>query len=136
MITSIVSKITKLFLSGIALFSVGFVAHAQSGPIVTCKTPESCNLNALFQTLSNVMDRLLQLATAMAVILFAWAGMLYLFSGVEPAKRKQAHNIIVATVVGFLIALSAWLIIEVLVNTLDVEPDFSPLGKSTARIQK
>ncbi|MBU6321441.1 MAG: hypothetical protein KGI78_01120 [Patescibacteria group bacterium] len=112
------------------LFAVAPVAaHATGvpflGPIVNLPTDDNgvqcaANLNALIQIANNLVSfsvTLLLLFVAPAMIV--WAGFLYVFSPTNPAMRKQANTILKDTAIGIGFALAAWLIVDLLLTSLN-----------------
>jgi hypothetical protein len=67
------------------------------------------------------------LAAPIAVVMFAYAGFLYVTNGGNESKIKQAHEIFLYVFWGLLIALSAWLLVNFILNFL-VDPTFNFLG--------
>jgi hypothetical protein len=61
-----------------------------------------------------------------AVISFSYAGFLYLTSQGNPGQISKAHGIFKTTAIGFLIVLSAWLIVYAITGSL-LNPTFNPL---------
>ena len=54
------------------------------------------------------------------MIVLAYAGFLYMSARGNTGQVERAHKLIGYAVVGFLIALSAWLIVKVILTTLGV----------------
>lgn len=119
--------ITSVALSGVAVAMVPDVAFAQQ-KLVPCEGPDDCQFEQLVELGSNVVEFLFELATAIAVIVLAYAGFLYMTAAGNTGKISQAHQLIWYAVIGFLVALSAWLLVEVLMNTLQVDGQFKPSG--------
>ena len=89
--------------------------------LVACEDPPNCEYKDLIKTIGNIVDFLVLLATSIATIIIAWAGFLYLTAAGNTSKISQAHNLIWMAVIGFLIALSASLIVDVILNSLGAE---------------
>jgi hypothetical protein len=51
-------------------------------------------------------------------IFFAWGGIQYMTSAGNPGKIKSAKQILISTIVGLVIAASAWLVIGLIFNVL------------------
>lgn len=127
-LTATMILLTSVALSGVAVVVVPDVAFAQQQKLVPCEGPDDCKFEQLVELGSNVVDFLFELATAIAVIVIAYAGFLYMTAGGNTGKISQAHQLIWYAVIGFLVALSAWLLVEVLMNTLQVDGQFKPAG--------
>lgn len=106
---------------GILPFSV----EAQSG-FVQCTGAENCDFDAFVNTIAKLLEFLFQLTTIIAIIVITYAGFLYLTAGENSGNISRAHQLLWYAVIGFLIALSAWLIVEVLLNSLNVDQQFKP----------
>ncbi|MEY2640653.1 MAG: Type secretion system pilin [Candidatus Parcubacteria bacterium] len=96
--------------------------------LVACSGSTDCDFDKLVETAQNVMDFLIILATSIAVIVIAYAGFMYMTSGENSGKVKKAHELMWYAVVGFLVAISAYLVVDVLLNTLEVDPSVRPAG--------
>lgn len=105
--------------------SVPLVADAQGG-FVQCTGADDCDFNAFVETISKLLEFLFQLTTMIAVVVITYAGFLYLTAGENSGNISKAHQLLWYAVIGFLIALSAWLIVEVLLNSLNVGQQFKP----------
>jgi hypothetical protein len=53
-----------------------------------------------------------------AAVLFTYAGFLLMSSGDNPGKRKNAKNIFIGVGIGLVIAMVAWLLVQVILSTL------------------
>jgi hypothetical protein len=58
------------------------------------------------------------LTVPLSVGLFAWAGVLYFTSGGNPTNITRAHGIFRSVIIGFVIALSAWLVVQTILHSL------------------
>jgi cytochrome bd-type quinol oxidase subunit 2 len=118
--------LSLIFLGG----SVPLVANAQGqfaqGGFVQCRGANDCDFNAFVKTISKLLEFLFQLTTIIAIVVITYAGFLYLTAGENSGNISKAHQLLWYAVIGFLIALSAWLIVEVLLNSLEVGQDFKP----------
>lgn len=76
---------------------------------------EACNLA---QLVSNIINFAIGLSIPLAAVLFAWAGILYFSSGANPGNKEQAKGIFSNALIGFLIAITAWLVINTLLHVL------------------
>lgn len=124
-----------------------YIAHAQfSGPLVPCGIDENddgkvtgpgavgkdgaslpdeqCHFEDLIKIVQNVVNWLLAFAVFFAVILFSFAGFLYVTSAGDPGKLSKAHSMFRSVIIGFLIAMAAWLIINTILLGLGVDSAF------------
>ncbi len=108
------------------LFSISFliVPFAQAGGLVPCGGADepACELCHLWQLFSNLINfALFNLAAPVAVFMIVVAGLVYLFSGGRDAQLQLAKKIILNVVIGIIIMMSAWLIVDTLIKTLASE---------------
>lgn len=66
-----------------------------------------------------------QIIPLIAVGFVIWAGFLYLTSGDNAGKRKQANGILTNVVIGAAIFYLAFLVIAVVINTLGIKDGFN-----------
>jgi hypothetical protein len=78
----------------------------------------SCDLCSFGQLIQNLINFLLGLSVPLAAGLFAWAGILYFSSRGVPAQIERAHKIFRSVVIGFVIAVAAWTMVQAVVTTL------------------
>lgn len=100
--------------------------ESPTGGLVPCggknengtEQPE-CNFGYLITMANTVIHFVLfDLAMPVAALLFAYAGWLYLSSGANPGNRTKAKAIFIDVLIGFAIALAAWLIINTILTGL------------------
>lgn len=78
-----------------------------------------CNFQALMELVNNVINFLLfYFATPLAAIIFAYAGFLLIFSSANEHNKTHAKAIIGKVLLGYVIALAAWLIINTILSML------------------
>jgi hypothetical protein len=101
-----------------------FVAAA---PIVPCggTGQPACTVCHLGQLAQNILNFLIYIAITLCVFIIIWAGFLYLTAGGDPSKAKKAKGMFLKVVLGLILMLSAWLIIDLLIRFM-VDP--SKLG--------
>jgi hypothetical protein len=107
-----------------ALLLAPLIAHAAGipyfGPIIP-SNDASCPGN--WALLITVVNNIIALALTIAVIfiaplLIAYAGFLYLTSGASPANRGKANGVLTNTIVGLVVALAAWIIVDAVMAAL------------------
>jgi len=123
-----------LFVSGLFVVSTQFVsASGLPDRIVPCSGPDCdvCSLVALGQ---NIFNFLIFFSLIFATLLFINAGALYLFSPANPANISKAHRIFTNTLVGILIILCSWLIVNtVMQNLYDSDEGWGPWNQILCR---
>jgi len=98
--------------------SLVFAQGILEGPLV-----EACDgLICQFCDLVNLLQRVLNFAIAFTVIvatlMFAYAGILYVTAAANPKQIQKAHGIFSHVFAGFLLVLTAWLIINIILSVL------------------
>lgn len=98
-------------------------ADAQSasffGPIV----PEVCNacpcgFGGVLAIIQNLVNFVISISIIIATIIIAWAGGLYMLSATNPESRSTANKMLMNAVIGIMIVLSAWLVVDFIMKTL------------------
>lgn len=83
-----------------------------------------CNFTTFMEMLNDLISWLLfTLAMPLAALMFAYAGFLYLTSGVKPEQREKAKKLIGNIIWGLVIALAAWLIVHTILTSLGVNKE-------------
>jgi len=119
--TLIKYKKTKKFLPIIflLLIIVPVFASAQ-GSFVPCD--KNCGYNDLLKLVNNIIDWIIMISTPVAAGVFAWAGILYMTTGI--ADQKSAAKAMLWKVFwGFVFILAAWIIVTTITNAL-LSPEF------------
>lgn len=105
-----------------ALLCVPMVAGAQNLlPIVQCGNPgePACDFNQLVGMAQRIINILMFVfAAPIATVLFAWAGFLYVTASADPSQVGKAKGIFMHVLTGLIIALGAWLIVNLITTTL------------------
>lgn len=124
---TIISIIATFFLMLMISVPIFFVS---ADGLVPCggSGQNPCSVNDFFVLINNVINFLLfNIATPLAALTFAVAGWMYLTAGGDTGKIKQAHELFKNVAIGFIIALSAWLIVKAILLGLGIQPGFSQL---------
>lgn len=112
---------------------------AQAGNFVTCGGPgqDACNLCHLVTMGSRIINWLIVVLTVVAGIIFAYAGLQLLASAGNVAEKDKAKTKIINLIVGYLLVLSAWLIVDTFVRVLTPGTigDFGPWNRMECRPQ-
>lgn len=125
-------KIVPFLISLVIIFAPMFVIGAEikfSGLAPICNTEidtknggfvDHCDFNVVIATINNAINYFIKyLATPLFAILFVYAGVLYITAGGSSKDTDKAKKILINSVVGYLIALASWLIIDTIVKGLD-----------------
>lgn len=128
-------KITLLSTLLFMIIAIPFVSFADDAkglvPCGTEKTPVTtgadgkpvggevinpCTITHVFELVNRVVDYVLKLSLYIAAIMFAYAGFLFMFSGVQPEQRSKAKNIFGKVCIGLVLAFGAWVIINTILT--------------------
>ena len=106
----------------IALFLTVFTAalflpETTHAAIVTCSGPD-CNWASFISLAQNVLNFIVSLAVVAAAVMFAYAGWLFFSSGANTSNLEQGKKIFTSVVVGLIIILVAWLVVNTLLDVL------------------
>ena len=106
-----------------------------NGGLVPCGTGEKINSNQpgttpnqndatgcqacnLAQLVSLIINFVIGLSIPIAAALFAYAGVLYFTSGANPANKEKAKAVFKHVLIGFIIAITGWLVVNTLLHAL------------------
>lgn len=109
----------KIFTHIIALMLISFpfIALGDSSGIVQC---DNCEWEDFVSTARRLMIELVKYGLLFSVIVFIWAGFKLLFSGGSESEITAARKMITKVVIGFLIAVSSFLIVYTIMTALGV----------------
>jgi len=102
------SKSVAFFLTVVFYFLLFRVSSAQG--LIVCDGP-NCTFDSLILLIRKIIDFLILISVPLASISFAWAGFLLISSGGSEEKKNKAKEIFSKTAIGFIIVLSAWLVV-------------------------
>lgn len=104
-------------IAGMFLFSIPFLVNADQ-PLVPCDGAD-CTFNHLIELIRRVINFLIfKLAVPLAAVSFAVAGVIILTAGGNESKVEQGKEIAWNVVIGLIIALSAWLVVNAILFAL------------------
>jgi hypothetical protein len=88
--------------------------------IVQCggEGQEMCKVCDIVKLGMNILNFFVFFSTLLATLLFVNAGVLYLFSPANPGNISKAHHIFTNTLIGILIILCAWLVVDTVMRNL------------------
>ena len=125
-------KITNflIFISVLCVFLLPAVSFGAD--LIPCNTtahPEPCEFKHVMDLINNVISFILfDMVVPIAAIMFAYAGILLIFSGGDTGKRAKAKSIFINVAIGFIIAIAAWLIVEFILNLLGYDKTWNWFG--------
>jgi hypothetical protein len=101
------------------------VPPGYTGPLPACAFSGTCkDVNDLLQLGINVGRWIFGLLGSFALVMFVYGGFVWVASGGNPERVKQGKNIVVAAVVGLIIAFGAYILIGFLLDALSVREGF------------
>jgi hypothetical protein len=89
-----------------------FANHEQTGGIVPCSGGDECDACHLVQLAQNILDFLIIFTVSISAVLFVVAGLMMVTSAGDTGKLSKAKSIFTNVVIGLIIVLAAWLIID------------------------
>lgn len=93
------------------------VFSSAQGLVPQC-SGNDCQVFHLVQLVQNLINWLITIAVFVAVGLLAYAGFELVTSGGNESARSKAHSLVEAIIAGFIIMLSAWLVVDVFLRVL------------------
>lgn len=116
----------------ITFFSPVFLIHAEetkwSGLVPVCNTivdaknggfSDPCDFNMVMNLINHGITYLLfVIATPMCALIIAYAGWLYITSSSSEENKGKAKKILTNVVIGYIIALAAWIIVKAIMTGL------------------
>jgi hypothetical protein len=91
----------------------------QSGQGSDCNGPGGCqSICDLALLAQNVLNDGIYIAVFLSAVLFAWAGFKHLTAGGNSEEIKKANKVFSAVFIGLIIILSAWLVVNTLMNVI------------------
>lgn len=129
-----ISSHTLVFIIVLLVFSPVLVSAAPwDNPIVPCSgalpdgSLKPCTVCHIATLAQNILTTGIYIAVFLSAILFVWAGGLYLTSAANPGGVTKAKTLFFNVIVGLLIILGAWLIVDTLMRVLtDAPRKFGP----------
>lgn len=89
--------------------------------VSTMATP--CNFEFFMQLINNIIKFLLTvLAVPLVALIIMYTGYLYITAGGNASQTEKAKGIMFKVIIGFVIALAAWLIINTIVTSFNLDP--------------
>ena len=92
-----------------------------------CHCPESApDFGCVLAVIQNVMNFAISIGFIIFIFVLSYAGFLFMTNPTNSHAREQGNHMITNAVVGLLIALSAWLIVDFVMKTLYNQATFGP----------
>lgn len=82
-----------------------------------------CDFNFFFELINNIIKFLLfVIATPLIALIIMYTGYLYITAGGSEGKVEKVKHILWNAVIGYVIALSAWLIVNTIISVIKIDP--------------
>ncbi len=120
-----------------ALFSIPTLIYAATLTPIVPQTSCPLGYSALLLVVHNILNDSVIFASMFAVLLITYAGFLFVFNSTSPEMVSKGRKILMSTIIGFVIILSAWLIVNevvVMFTTGSLQSITSLLGPSGSNI--
>lgn len=136
------TKRIKKFLPILILFVLLIPVFVNADSIIPCggyildangnKTGDQppCDFDYLMKLVNNIINWIIVISAPIAAGVFAWAGILYMTTGVAD-KKSEAKEMIQKVFIGFVVILSAWIIVGTIIKALLKDPKSVPIDITT-----
>lgn len=84
----------------------------------TCKEGAPLGFAGALQLIQNVMNAMVSLGIVVFVLVIMFSGVLWILTSANPENHSKAKQILTNAVIGFLIMLSGWIIVDFVMKTL------------------
>ncbi len=106
-------------------FPIFALAQGNAPSLIVCDgVTEPCTFKHVIELAQAVMNFLLYISTFIAAGMFIYSGFLYVTAGDDSGKVTTAKGIFKSVALGYIIMLSAWVIVYTLVNALSENPEY------------
>lgn len=110
--------VLTLLVVSLAVMFPSVTLAVDPGGLVTCSGPEDCNFCTFIQMVSVIISWLFGFLVLVAVLLIVFAGFKLVVSAGNPSAMTAAKGMISNVIIGFVIVMAAWLIVDTLMKTL------------------
>lgn len=86
-----------------------------------CLNCGDCTKCDILRVASNIFNFIVKIVGGLAILMLVLSGILYITSAGRAEALKEAKAALVATIVGFIIVLTSWIIINLVMTTLKYE---------------
>lgn len=104
------------FILALTAVLVPTILLAATEPLVPCSGPD-CQACHLVELIKNVLDWLIRVMASIIALVFAMGGFKMVTAGGDTGAVSGAREMMKNAVIGFLILLSAWLIVDTILKT-------------------
>lgn len=120
-------RIATTFFLGSVLLIAQPVQAAEStffGPIVPTQCQSCpCGFAGVLEVARHLMNFAITFGVIVLTIMIAYGGLMYILSVANPENRRQANSLITGALIGMVLVLSSWLIVDFVMRALYSGPD-------------
>lgn len=121
-----------------SIYKGGIIPECNTG-VVDTKTGQfsnPCDFNYVMQLINNIIKFLLfTIATPLVALILMYTGYLYITAGGNSGQTEKVRHILFNAVVGYIIALAAWLIVNTIVSSLKVDTSINTFLDKSALVK-
>lgn len=110
------------------LFNFPASSEAALVPCGTSTNPDPCNFCDFLRLGKNIIDFLMYIIFPIATVMIIWGGIIIMTSRESPEQVKRGRGVITAAVVGLLIALLSWIILDTIFKVISPRFEAASLG--------
>lgn len=99
--------------AGIGVFQTGFTIVPEQ-----CQSKCPCGEAAVLQAIQNITSLVISFAIVILIFFIVWAGFSFVLSPTSEEARSHAKKMLSYALIGMLLVLSAWLIVDFVIKTL------------------
>lgn len=97
-----------------------FVSLASAAGLVPCggEGEPFCTWCHLMQLIKNIIDFMIKIILPIAAIMIVYGGVIMMIAGGSPEKFNRGKSIVWSAIIGIVIALLAWLVLDTIFKVL------------------
>lgn len=88
-----------------------------------------CGYTGALQLIQNLMNAGIAIGVIAFVIVIAYAGIMFMVNPTNPEMRSKARGMLINVVVGMIILLTAWLVVDFIMKTLYKDSSYGPWNR-------
>lgn len=110
-----------------------FIAVASTFVMAFPLIASAQNAQGIITTIRGMVDQLIPLALAVALLVFFWGLIKYIWGAAGGEAKQQGQSIMTAGIVGLFLMVSIWGIVGIIANTFGVQTGTRQAPPSIAR---
>ncbi len=83
------------------------------------KLKNPLTVNTIQDAIKVIVNAVVRIAIPILVIFYIWSGLEFIFARGNPEKLKKAKNMFFYTIIGTLLILGAWTIVNIVIGTVN-----------------